>query len=66
MKELKLIDAKITTILKHFEEENSVQELNTDWHFAAKVLDRLFLWISIIYAVVSFTGIILTIKNIYS
>ena len=62
LKQLKSIEMKLAHILEHLGEKSKEHSLNSDWHFAAKVLDRLFLCISVIYAVISFSIIILSIR----
>lgn len=71
------VDRKIISSLKNIEKQvdNLVNIIYNDkideskqikWNFAAKVMDRLFLYISTAYFIITFTSLVLNNRNFYN
>ncbi len=59
------IDKRIEKILKKYEENEINDEKKLKWRYAALVLDTLFLYITIIAVIITFTAIIMSNPNLY-
>ncbi len=59
------IDKRIEKILKKYEENEINDEKKLKWRYAALVLDTLFLYITIIAVMITFTAIIMSNPNLY-
>ena len=62
---LKSISESLIFITAYLDEIKQGEDLSFKWVFAAKVMDRLFLIISSLYAVFTFSFIILINPNVY-
>lgn len=59
------IEIKLNKILEKLEANEIQEEKLLKWRFAALVMDRLYLILSVIYLVISFVAIVMTIPNFY-
>lgn len=59
------IDKRIEKILEKYEENEINDEKKLKWRYAALVLDTLFLYITIIAVIITFTAIIMSNPNLY-
>ena len=59
------IDRKISKIIEKFEDNEIQDQKLLKWRFAALVMDRLFLCLSIIYTIIAFIFIIMIVPNFY-
>jgi len=59
------IDKRIEKILKKYEENEINDEKKLKWRYAALVLDTIFLYITIIAVIITFTAIIMSNPNLY-
>jgi hypothetical protein len=59
------IDKKLSLVLKEMNEAKKEEDETLKWTFAALVLDKLFLYLSIIYSLIMFISIVMTIPGLY-
>ena len=59
------IEKSVSNIWNEINERAREETKEIKWKFAAIVMDRLFFWLSIIYFLITFIPIILSIKNLY-
>ncbi len=59
------IDKRIEKILEKYEENEINDEKKLKWRYASLVLDTLFLYITIIAVIITFTAIIMSNPNLY-
>jgi hypothetical protein len=59
------IDRKLSLVLKEMNETKKEEDETIKWRYAAKVMDKLFLYLSIIYSLIMFISIVMTIPGLY-
>jgi hypothetical protein len=59
------IDKKLSLVLKEMNETKKEDDETIKWKYAAKVMDKLFLYLSIIYSLIMFISIVMTIPGLY-
>jgi hypothetical protein len=59
------IDRKLSLVLKEMNEAKKEEDETLKWKFAALVMDKLFLYLSIIYSAIMFISIVMTIPGLY-
>jgi hypothetical protein len=59
------IDKKLSLVLKEMNEAKREEDETIKWKYAALVLDKLFLYVSIIYSAIMFISIVMTIPGLY-
>jgi len=59
------IDRKLSLVLKEMNEAKKEEDETIKWKYAALVLDKLFLYVSIIYSAIMFISIVMTIPGLY-
>jgi len=59
------IDRKLSLVLKEMNEAKKEEDETIKWKYAALVLDKLFLFVSIIYSAIMFISIVMTIPGLY-
>ena len=59
------IDRKLSLVLKEMNEAKKEEDETIKWRYAALVLDKLFLYVSIIYSAIMFISIVMTIPGLY-
>ena len=59
------IDRKLSLVLKEMNETKKEEDETIKWKFAAIVMDKLFLYLSIIYSLIMFISIVMTIPFLY-
>ena len=59
------IDRKLSLVLKEMNEAKREEDETIKWRYAALVLDKLFLYVSIIYSAIMFISIVMTIPGLY-
>ena len=59
------IDRKLSLVLKEMNETKKEEDETIKWKFAAIVMDKLFLYLSIIYSLIMFISIVMTIPGLY-
>lgn len=62
---LKNMDSMLKTMLKQKNRKKSEENKELKWVYAAKVIDKLFFYLSIIYFIITFSLFVLSIKNFY-
>ena len=62
---LRNIGRQVNSICNISEENQANKNMSIKWYFAAKLMDRLFLCVSLIYFVFTFSVLILGTKNFY-
>jgi len=63
---LRNIEKQVNSFCNISEENEAHENMSIKWYFAAKVMDRLFLIVSLIYFVFTFSVLILSKKNFYN
>jgi hypothetical protein len=59
------IERKLSLVLKEMNETKKEENETIKWRYAALVLDKLFLYVSIIYSAIMFISIVMTIPGLY-
>ena len=59
------IDRKLSLVLREMNEAKKEEDETIKWKYAALVLDKLFLYVSIIYSAIMFISIVMTIPGLY-
>jgi hypothetical protein len=59
------IDRKLSLVLKEMNEAKKEGDETIKWKYAALVMDKLFLYLSIIYSLIMFISIVMTIPGLY-
>lgn len=59
------IDRKLSLVLKEMNETKKEEDETIKWRYAAIVMDKLFLFLSIIYSLIMFISIVMTIPGLY-
>jgi RecA-family ATPase len=59
------IDRKLSLVLKEMNETKKEEDETIKWRYAAIVMDKLFLYLSIIYSLIMFISIVMTIPGLY-
>jgi hypothetical protein len=59
------IDRKLSLVLKEMNEAKREEDETIKWRYAALVMDKLFLFLSIIYSAIMFISIVMTIPGLY-
>ena len=59
------IDRKLSLVLKEMNEAKKEEDDTIKWRYAALVMDKLFLFLSIIYSAIMFISIVMTIPGLY-
>ena len=62
---LKEIESKLVSIYYIVREKHLKEEKELKWKYAANLMDRLFLFMSIFYFLATFGSVILSIQNFY-
>ncbi len=65
MMEIEQIKFALTKLLEDQIDNKKIEEKELKWKYAAIIFDRLFLLLSIIYFILSFSIIVLSISNFY-
>jgi len=65
LKAILRIEKKISRIIEKYEDDEAQDKRLLKWRFAALVMDRLFLCLSIIYIFIAFVFIIMIVPNFY-
>lgn len=63
---LRNIEKQVNSLCNISQENQNSENMKIKWNFAAKVMDRLFLIISLIYFALTFSLLILSNKNFYN
>jgi hypothetical protein len=59
------IDRKLSLVLKEMNEAKKEEDEKIKWKYAALVMDKLFLYLSIIYSLIMFISIVMSIPGLY-
>jgi hypothetical protein len=59
------IDRKLSLVLKEMSEAKKEEDEKIKWKYAALVMDKLFLYLSIIYSLIMFISIVMSIPGLY-
>lgn len=66
LKVISHMDDNLATLLTQLEENNQDDEIRLKWKYVGLVMDRLFLGLSLIYFVITFSSIILATPDFYN
>ena len=63
---LKNIEKQVNNLMNIVYNDKIDEAKKIKWNFAAKVMDRLFLYISTVYFIITFSSLVLSNRNFYN